>query len=84
MLHARRHVEIQGSFRDWHGEAVRRFPVEDASLGAEVALVSREVRLPHEDPADRFLAATAIVYGLTLLTVDRRLRAARDVPTRSG
>jgi len=27
----------------------------------------------HEDPADRFLAATAEVYELTLVTADERL-----------
>jgi PIN domain nuclease of toxin-antitoxin system len=29
--------------------------------------------LPHEDPADRFLVATALVYELTLVTADERL-----------
>jgi PIN domain nuclease of toxin-antitoxin system len=38
------------------------------------------VRLPHQDPVDRFLAATAIVYELTLVTADERLLRARGVP----
>jgi PIN domain nuclease of toxin-antitoxin system len=38
-----------------------------------VALRSRRVRVEHEDPADRFLAATAEVYELTLVTADERL-----------
>ena len=29
--------------------------------------------LPHRDPADTFLAATAKVYGLTLVTADVNL-----------
>jgi PIN domain nuclease of toxin-antitoxin system len=29
--------------------------------------------LPHADPADRFLAATAKVFKLTLVTADQRL-----------
>jgi PIN domain nuclease of toxin-antitoxin system len=29
--------------------------------------------LPHADPADRFLAATAKVLGLTLVTADHNL-----------
>ncbi|MGA3024255.1 MAG: hypothetical protein ABSF98_05755 [Bryobacteraceae bacterium] len=29
--------------------------------------------MPHHDPADRFLAATAKVYGLTLVTADENL-----------
>jgi PIN domain nuclease of toxin-antitoxin system len=34
--------------------------------------------LDHRDPADRILAATAKVYGLTLVTADERLM--RSVP----
>jgi len=64
-------------------EAGRRFPVEDAGLSREVAIVSHEIELPHGDPADRFLAATALVYRLTLLTVDERLSSAPWLPIRS-
>ena len=42
--------------------------------------MSRRVELGHEDPADRFLAATAAVYDLQLVTADRRLRAGRGFP----
>jgi PIN domain nuclease of toxin-antitoxin system len=52
-------------------------------MTGEVALVSHELALRHRDPADRFLAASALVYDLTLLTVDERLRRARWLPTRS-
>ena len=39
----------------------------------EVAMESRMAQLPHQDPADRFIAASAVVYGLTLITSDRNL-----------
>ena len=76
-------VQLKGSFREWTTRAQRLLPLREAPLNHEIALVSREVRLAHEDPADRFLAATALVYGLTLLTVDRRLARARWLSTRS-
>lgn len=84
MLEQRGRVRLSGGFRAWVEEAIRRFPLEEAPLNREVALVSREVELPHRDPADHFLAATALVYGLTLLTVDERLTGARWLPTRSA
>ena len=59
-------------------------PVRDAPLTREVALVSNELDLPHRDPADRFLAATALVFGLMLVTLDRRLQMADRLPTYSG
>ena len=48
-----------------------------ADLTHAVALESRRVKLPHRDPADRFLAATARVHDVALVTADARLIAAR-------
>ncbi len=62
-----------GSAPDWLEAALSRSPMHDAALSREVAVRSRSVRLAHEDPADRFLAATADVYELTLVTADERL-----------
>ena len=57
----------------WVRRALVRFPFREAPLTHEVSLRSRLVTLSHEDPADRFLAATASVYELTLVTSDARL-----------
>ena len=58
---------------DWVEAALSRVPMHDEPLSREVAIRSRSVRLEHEDPADRFLAATADVYELTLVTADDRM-----------
>jgi PIN domain nuclease of toxin-antitoxin system len=56
----------------------KKLPFREAVINQEVAIQSRKINLPHQDPADRFLAATAIVYDLTLVTADRRLIGAKD------
>ena len=61
-------------------EIFRKIPLNEATLNHEVAIQSRSVRLPHQDPADRFLAATAIVYDFTLVTADSRIIFAKDLP----
>ena len=48
-------------------------PFREAALTHAVAMESRRIDLPHQDPADRFLAATARVYDLALVTADERL-----------
>ena len=59
----------------------RQVPFKEAPLNREVAIQSRRVDLlPHHDPADRFLAATALVYHLTLITADKRIIQAGTVP----
>lgn len=51
----------------------------EAPLTHEVAFESRRLALSTEDPADRFLAATAKVYDLTLVTADERLLALGEI-----
>jgi len=53
--------------------------VKEAKLSHSIAVKSRLIALPHKDPADRFIAATAWEYGLTLITIDEKLREARQI-----
>jgi PIN domain nuclease of toxin-antitoxin system len=64
----------------WVEDMIRAIPRREAPLTHEVAVQSRRVALPHQDPADRFLAATAVVYGLTLVTADQRLLSSGSCP----
>lgn len=57
----------------------QELPFKEAPINIEVALASRNVDLAHQDPADRFLAATALVFELVLVTADKRLLAAKDL-----
>ena len=57
----------------WLRGVLQRIPFKEAVINHEIAIQSRILDVPHQDPADRFLAATAIVYDLTLVTADRRL-----------
>jgi PIN domain nuclease of toxin-antitoxin system len=77
----RLHVHAGTTPGEWVEAALARVPLVDAPLNREVALRSRTVRLAHEDPADRFLAATADVYELTLVTADEHLLAGKGFRT---
>jgi PIN domain nuclease of toxin-antitoxin system len=57
----------------WIREVLRKIPFREAPVNHEVAMQSRIVSLPHQDPVDRFLAATSMVFDLTLVTADERL-----------
>lgn len=47
--------------------------LREAPLTHEIVRTGLAMALPHSDPADRFLAATAKVLKLTLVTADQRL-----------
>ncbi|MDF1521325.1 MAG: type II toxin-antitoxin system VapC family toxin [Trueperaceae bacterium] len=50
-------------------------------LTARIAVSATRLALPHPDPADRFIAATALAANATLITKDERLRASDLVRT---
>jgi len=65
----------------WVAEVSRAAPLREAALTHDVAVEGRVTDLPHQDPADRFLTATARVYDLTLVTGDERLLGSRRIAT---
>ena len=65
----------------WIRMAFATRPMREFPVTHQVALRSRSVRLRHNDPADRFIAATAMVHGLTLVTADRTLLDCPDIAT---
>jgi PIN domain nuclease of toxin-antitoxin system len=77
LLVERGRLILKGTPREWLETAWSRAPMHEAPLNREVALRSRTVRVPHQDPADRFIAATAEVHELTLVTDDRHLLKGR-------
>lgn len=73
MLIERGRIEVDGDPSKWVANALATVPLNEAPITHDVAIESRKLRLKHSDPADRFIAATALVYDLTLVTADRRL-----------
>lgn len=63
----------------WIRSVLEKLPFKEAPLNHEVALRSRSLRFTHQDPADRFIAATALVYDLTLVTADERLLHSKEL-----
>jgi len=55
--------------------------LREAPLTHEIVIAAARLPLVHADPADRFLAATAEVLGLTLVTADRRLLGLGKIAT---
>ena len=56
----------------WVRQLLDAMPRREATITNEIAIMSRQLTLTHQDPADRFLAATARVMGLTLVTTKAR------------
>jgi PIN domain nuclease of toxin-antitoxin system len=78
-LNAKGRIRLHGDLIEWVASATA--PLREAPLTHEIALAARELKLPHQDPADRFLAATAQVLDLTLVTADSNLLGLGEIAT---
>ena len=72
MLQTRGRLRLPAPARAWR-ESIIVAGVVELAVDGEVALRSIELDLLPEDPADRFIVATALVHGATLVTADERL-----------
>ena len=73
MLAERGRIVVTSDVQGWVRALLDALPRREAALTFEVALMSRRLALAHQDPVDRFIAATACVHELTLVTADERL-----------
>ncbi len=79
LLIERRRLVVDRPGEAWVREALERAPVTDAPLTPDVVIASRALKTQHRDPVDRFLAATAQVCELTLVTADAQLIAMKGI-----
>ena len=70
-------LKVKGQPQAWVQKALHQTGAQEAPVTHEIAVLSRQVQLPHEDPADRFLVATALHLGLRLVTADNRILASK-------
>jgi len=79
LLHDKGRLKLMPDAVSWIQDNLTRLNIREAPLTFEVALAIPSLNLPHNDPADGFIAATAKVFGLTLVTADEQLARLRDI-----
>jgi PIN domain nuclease of toxin-antitoxin system len=79
LLHARGRIRLSADPGSWVARATA--PLSEAPLTHEIALAAHNLRWEHKDPADRFLAATAQLLRLTLVTADTNLLGLGNIST---
>ncbi|WP_088241152.1 type II toxin-antitoxin system VapC family toxin [Calothrix rhizosoleniae] len=76
-------ISLQPNAVAWIELALQTLEIIEAPLIHQIAILSRQIELPHQDPADRFIAATAVYYNLILATVDSNLTSVSWLQTLS-
>ena len=81
LLQARRRLKLPMSIREWR-DAVLAAGVIELPLDGATAVRALDLAGLHQDPADRFIVATALVHNAALMTADERLLDWRHVMER--
>lgn len=76
LLVARGRIDLGGPTAAWRSDVLRTGLIE-LPLDGATAIRAVDLDLPHQDPADRFIVATALAHDATLLTADATLLAWR-------
>ncbi len=71
----RKRLRIRPDFAQWLDEVMAMVPLREAPFTFAVAADASKIELPQSDLGDIFLAATALVLDLTLVTADSQLLA---------
>jgi PIN domain nuclease of toxin-antitoxin system len=77
-LHHKGRIQLRGNLIEWIAKATTG--TKEAPITHEIAFAARQLPL-HQDPADRLIAATALVLDLTLVTADERLLVLEEIKT---
>ena len=72
LLQARRRLKLPSPVDVWR-DAVLAAGVIELPLDGAVAVRALDLDGLHDDPADRFIVATALVHAAALMTADERL-----------
>jgi PIN domain nuclease of toxin-antitoxin system len=73
LLAERGRLRIRRTFREWLKDVLSRVPLREAPFNLAIAAEAASIKLPQSDLGDVFLASTANVLGLTLVTADEQL-----------
>ena len=72
LLIEKKKLEVHEDFRRWYARTAEDLAWEEAPVTSKVVHEMRSILPHHRDPADRFLAATAITYDLVLVTAHQK------------
>lgn len=72
-------ISIDTPIEEWLNIAINHSSIIEIPIDKSIAIESRRLLLPHQDPVDRFIAATASIFSFTLITSDNVLANSKEL-----
>ena len=65
--------------REWLAQAFAAYVLRELPITLQIAALAPEVRVPHADPCDRMIVATAQLHAMPVMTSDHLISACKDI-----
>jgi PIN domain nuclease of toxin-antitoxin system len=65
--------------REWLAQALAAYRIRELPISLQIAALAPEVDVPHADPCDRMIVATAQLHRIPVMTSDSLISACRGI-----
>ena len=65
--------------REWLAQACTAYSLRELPVTLQIAALASEVAVPHADPCDRMIVATAQLHGIPVMTSDHLISICKDI-----
>ena len=72
LLHQKERIVLSQDVSAWRNQLLE-FGLQELPIDGEIGIASTTLVNFHADPADRFITASAVLLGASLLTTDKRI-----------
>jgi len=72
--HKKKKLELPTDPWTWFQKVTAHFKIKEIPISARIATLAPEVDVPHSDPADRIIVATAIENQLAIVSPDHLIK----------
>ena len=64
---------------EWFSQVMEHYGLQEIPISAKVAAMAPRIQVPHKDPCDRIIIATALENNLEILSSDTLIRQCEQV-----
>jgi PIN domain nuclease of toxin-antitoxin system len=77
--HRKGKLELPLPPREWLPQAFAAYSLRELPVTLEIAALAPEIAVPHADPCDRMIIATAQLHGIPVMTPDHLISACKAI-----
>lgn len=77
--HRKGKLELPLAPREWLAQAIAAYSLRELPITLEIAALAPEIAVPHADPCDRMIVATAQLHGIPVMTPDHLIAVCRGI-----